>query len=158
MFTQGSSVSKRDQLDHRIEPVTIDDLREVAVFRDAPQHLSSLEFVGSEALATLRQRFIFERTWDVYPYSESSAEFRRRVINAIETIISHHAGGRIAVVCHGGVINAYVSHVVGSKFDILFRPAHTSISIVAAADGIHTLYTLNDVHHLSTVEKDFRSV
>lgn len=143
---------------HRIEPIVVADLREVAVFRDAPQHLSSLEFLGSEVLATLRHRFILERTWDVYPYSESSAEFRGRVINAIDEIIGDHAGGRIAVVCHGGVINAYVSHVVGSKFDILFRPAHTSISIVAAAQGIHTMYTMNDVHHLSTVDKDFRSV
>ena len=128
------------------------------MFRDAPQHLSSLEFVGSEALATLRQRFIFERTWDVYPYSESSAEFRGRVISAIQTIISNHAGGRVVVVCHGGVINAYVGHVIGSRFDMLFRPAHTSISIAASADGIETLYTLNDVHHLSTADRDFRSV
>lgn len=143
---------------HRVEPVAIADLREVEVFRDAPQHLSSLEFMGAEALATLRHRFMSERTWDVYPYSESSAEFRRRVINAIEAIISDHAGGRVAVVCHGGVINAYVSHVIGSRFDMLFRPAHTSISIAASADGIHTLYTLNDVHHLSTVDGDFRSV
>lgn len=143
---------------HRLEPVAITDLREVEVFRDAPQHLSSLEFIGAEALATLRHRFMSERTWDVYPYSESSSDFRLRVINAIETIIKDHAGGRVAVVCHGGVINAYISHVIGSRFDMLFRPAHTSISITASADGIHTLYTLNDVHHLSTVDGDFRSV
>jgi broad specificity phosphatase PhoE len=143
---------------HWIEPIPIGDLREIAMFRDAPQHLSSLEFMGSEALEGLRQRFILERSWDVYPCSESSAEFRRRVINAIETIIADHAGGRVAVVCHGGVINAFVSHVIGSRYDVLFRPAHTSISIVAAADGIQTLYTLNDVHHLSTDDGDFRSV
>ncbi len=143
---------------HRIEPVAVADLREIAMFRDAPQDLSSLEFMGSEALATLRHRFIVERSWDVYPYSESSAEFRQRIVNAIETTIGEHAGGRVAVVCHGGVINAYVSHVIGSKYDVLFRPAHTSISIVATADGIHTLYTLNDVHHLSTDDGDFRSV
>jgi probable phosphoglycerate mutase len=143
---------------HRVEPDVIGDLKEIEVFRDAPQHLSSLEFMGSEALATLRHRFIFERTWDVYPHSESSSDFRRRVVNAIETIISSHAGERVAVVCHGGVINAYVSHVIGSSFDVLFRPAHTSISIIAAGDGVHTLYTLNDVHHLSTGEGDFRSV
>jgi broad specificity phosphatase PhoE len=143
---------------HRIEPVVIADLREVEVFRDAPQHVSSLEFLGTEALAALRHRFMFERTWDVYPYSESSSEFRRRVINAVDTIISDHAGGRVAVVCHGGVINAYVSHVIGSRFDMLFRPAHTSISIAASADGIHTLYTLNDVHHLSSGDGDLRSV
>ena len=143
---------------HRLVPVVIPDLEEVAVFRDAPQHLSSLEFMGAEALARLRHRFIIERTWDVYPYSESSHEFRRRIYNAIETIVDRHAGGRAAVVCHGGVINAYVSQVVGSKFDMLFRPAHTSISVAAAADGIHTLYTLNDVHHLHTADGDFRSV
>jgi len=143
---------------HRVEPDIIGDLKEIEVFRDAPQHLSSLQFMGSEALATLRHRFIFERTWDVYPHSESSGDFRRRVVNAIETIISSHAGERVAVVCHGGVINAYVSHVIGSSFDVLFRPAHTSISIIVAGDGVHTLYTLNDVHHLSTGEGDFRSV
>lgn len=143
---------------HRIEPVAIADLREIAMFRDAPQHLSSLEFMGSEALAKLRHRFIFERSWDVYPYSESSSEFRQRIVGAIETIIKDHAGRRVAVVCHGGVINAYVSHVIGSTYDVLFRPAHTSISIVASADDIHTLYTLNDVHHLSTADGDFRSV
>ena len=142
----------------RVEPVAIAGLGEVAMFRDAPQHLTSLEFMGSEAMETLRQRFISERRWDVYPYSESSAEFRRRVIAAIETMISDHAGGRVAVVCHGGVINAYVSRVIGSKFDVLFRPAHASINIVGSAAGVHSLYVLNDVHHLSTADGDFRSV
>ncbi len=143
---------------HRIEPTAIADLTEIAMFRDAPQHLSSLEYLGSTALEVLRQRFIAERSWDVYPDSESSAEFRRRVVDTIDAFISDHAGRRVAVVCHGGVINAYVSHVIGSKYDVLFRPAHTSISIVAAADGVSTLYTLNDVHHLSTDDGDFRTV
>lgn len=143
---------------HETEPVAVADLREIAMFRDAPQHLSSLEFMGEEALEALRQRFIAERCWDVYPYSESSAEFRQRIIGAIETIIGDHAGRRVAIVCHGGVINAYVSHVLGSKYDVLFRPAHASISIVASSDGVHTLYTLNDVHHLSTAGGDFRTV
>ena len=32
---------------HRLVPVVIPDLEEVAVFRDAPQHLSSLKFMGA---------------------------------------------------------------------------------------------------------------
>ena len=143
---------------HRLEPVMLDDLKEVEVFRDAPPGKTSLEFIGREALAGMRHRFIYEKTWDVYPYSESSAEFRRRVINAIEGIISGHLDKRVAVVCHGGVINSYVGHVIGSKYDMLFRPAHTSVNVVAAGDGIRALYVLNDVHHLNTSEKDFRSV
>jgi len=143
---------------HRLEPVVMNDLKEIEVFRDAPQDKSSLEFLGRQALAGMRHRFIYERSWDVYPFSESSAEFRRRVMNAMEGIISSHADERIAVVSHGGVINSYVGHVAGSRFDMLFRPAHTSINIVAAGDGIRALYALNDVHHLNTVENDLRSV
>ncbi|HYM14555.1 MAG TPA: histidine phosphatase family protein [Dehalococcoidia bacterium] len=143
---------------HRLPAIATEELKEIAVFRDAPQNISSLDLMGSEVLATLRHRFIRERSWDVYPYSEPSSEFRRRVVNAIETVISSHADQRVAVVCHGGVINAYVSYVLGSTFDVLFRPAHTSISIVATGDGVHTLYTLNDVHHLSAGVADLRSV
>jgi broad specificity phosphatase PhoE len=143
---------------HRLDPVVVPDLREVEIFRGAPQHASSREFLGADALAVLRHRFIDQRTWDVYPHSEPSNDFRHRVISAIDSIISDHPAGRVAVVCHGGVINAYVSHVFRSPFDVLFRPAHTSISIVASADKIQTVYILNDVHHLSTDDGDFRTV
>lgn len=143
---------------HALDPITRAGLLEVAMFRDAPQHVSSLEYLGSQVLEELRQRFILERIWDVYPDSESSAEFRGRVIETMEGIVNDHQGKRIAVVCHGGVINAYVSHVIGSQYDVVFRPAHASVSIVASADDILTLYALNDVHHLCTSEGDLRTV
>jgi broad specificity phosphatase PhoE len=94
----------------------------------------------------------------VYPYSESSHEFRKRVINAIEGIVATHPNQRVVVACHGGVINAYVGHVIGSRYDMFFRPAHTSINIIAAAEGVRALHRLNDVQHLRTAEGDFHSV
>ena len=36
-----------------------------------------------------------------------------RVVGAIEQLIDEHRGERIAVVCHGGVINSYLAHVLG---------------------------------------------
>ncbi|MBI5290140.1 MAG: histidine phosphatase family protein [Chloroflexi bacterium] len=143
---------------HRLEPVILDDLKEVEVFRDLPPDKTPLEALGRLKLAGARQRMISEKSWDVYPFSESSTDFRKRIINAIEGIIATHPGERVAVACHGGVINAYIGHVIGSRYDMFFRPAHTSVNVVAGAEGIRALYTLNDITHLRTAEGEFHSV
>ncbi len=143
---------------HRFEPIILDDLKEVGLFRDLPSDKTPLDAIGRLQLTGTRQRMITEKSWDVYPFSESSAEFRKRIINAIEGIIALHPGERVTVACHGGVINAYIGHVIGSKFDMFFRPAHTSINVVAAAEGIRALYALNDITHLRTAEGDFHSL
>ena len=64
---------------------------------------------------------------------------------------------RVAVVCHGGVINSYMAHIIGADYDMFFRPGHTSINVAAAGGGRRVLRTLNDVHHLYTAEGDFAS-
>lgn len=143
---------------HRLEPVVIDDLQEVGVFRDIPPDKTPLDYVGRLQLIGTRARMVQEKTWDVYPFSESSYDFRKRVINAIEGIIATHPGERIAIACHGGVINAYAGHVIGSKYDMFFRPVHTSVNVVAAAEGVRALYRLNDITHLLTAEGNFDSV
>jgi broad specificity phosphatase PhoE len=143
---------------HRIEPTVIEDLREVGIFAEMPRDRTPLEFIGRLALAGARERMVTEKSWDVYPYSESSAAFRKRVVNAIEGILTSHPGERIAIACHGGVINSYVGHIIGSKYDMFFRPAHTSINVVAGGEGRRALYRLNDVHHLMTAEGSFHSL
>jgi broad specificity phosphatase PhoE len=143
---------------HRLEVTVVPDLREVEVFRDVPPEKTALDHIGRLALLGTRHRMVQEKSWDVYPFSESSHEFRKRVINAIEGIIATHANERVVIACHGGVINTYVGHVIGSRYDMFFRPAHTSINVVAAGDGIRALYRLNDYHHLVTGEGSFRSV
>lgn len=143
---------------HRLEPIVVDDLREVGIFRDVPPDKTPLEHIGRLALVGTRQRMVVEKSWDVYPFSESSYEFRKRVINAIEGIIAAHPCERVAVACHGGVINAYIGHIIGSRYDMFFRPAHTSVSVVAGAEGIRALYSLNDVRHLMTAEGSLHSV
>jgi len=143
---------------HRLEPSIVDDLREVGIFRDIPPDRIPVEYIGPAVLAGVRERMIAEKSWDVYPYTESSADFSKRVVNAIEGIIVSHPNERVVIACHGGVINAYIGHIVGSKYDMFFRPAHTSINVVAGAEGRRALYRLNDVHHLATAEGSFHSV
>lgn len=143
---------------HRLEVQVLDDLREVEVFRDIPGDRTPVEYIGRQVLAGVRQRMAEEKSWDVYPYSESSHDFNKRVVNAIEGIIMTHPGQRVVIACHGGVINAYAGRVIGSKYDMFFRPSHTSISVVAAAEGRRALYRLNDVHHLTNSEGNFHTV
>ncbi|MCC6388531.1 MAG: histidine phosphatase family protein [Dehalococcoidia bacterium] len=154
-FDTGAEIARH----HRLTPVVMDDLREVEIFRDVPADKSIGEYLGQGLLIAFRERMIRERKWDVYPYSESSFEFRKRTVNAIEAIIGLNPGKRVVIACHGGVINAYLGHIIGSPYDMFFRPAHTSISIAAAApnEGIRAVHLLNDIHHLTTAEGSFVS-
>ena len=77
-------------------------------------------------------------------------EFRAGVVDAVEAIIAAHPGEKVAAVCHGGVINAYLTHVLGipdpSGF---FYPNYTSIHRIAAArSGERSVLSLNETCHL----------
>lgn len=141
--------------EQKVEPQIVNDLREVEIFRDVPREEKPGQYIGRDLLEAARRRMLEERSWDVYPYSESSHEFRKRVVNAVESIIIANQGERIAIVCHGGVINAYFAHLIDSRSDMFFRPAHTAVSVVRAGRRRRALHSLNDVHHLSTAEGEF---
>jgi broad specificity phosphatase PhoE len=87
-------------------------------------------------------------TWDAVPDSESSKEFRQRVVASIDTIARQHAGERVLIFAHGGVINAYVAESLGLTKDFFFPAANTSISVVRVNGGQRVLYVLNDLSHL----------
>ena len=142
---------------HGLEVTVMEDLREIEVFRDIPPEQSALDFLGRSLLLGIRQRMMDEKRWDVYPYSESSFEFRKRTVNAIEAILATHPGERVVVACHGGVINAYIGHIIGVDYDMFFRPSHTAVNVVLAGHGVRALKSLNDVHHLLDDETELVS-
>ena len=78
--------------------------------------------------------------------------FREVVVGAVERVIAAHPGGRVAVVCHGGVVNAYASHVLGISSALFFNPGYTSVSrILAARSGERSILSLNETGHLRGV-------
>ncbi len=82
---------------------------------------------------------------------ESEEDFRDRIVTTIEKIIADHGGQRVAVVCHGGVINGYLSHILGMDTFVrgFFYPNYTSINRVAAASsGERSVVTINETSHL----------
>jgi probable phosphoglycerate mutase len=75
--------------------------------------------------------------------------FRRTVVDALERIIDAHAGRRVAVFCHGGVVNAWAAHVLGLEATLFFQPGYTSVSrFLAAGSGERSVATLNETSHL----------
>jgi probable phosphoglycerate mutase len=77
-------------------------------------------------------------------------EFQRRVVPAVEELIERFPGQRVVVVTHGGVLNVYLAHVVGTDRLLWFHPEYTSISrVVAARSGQRSIATLNETAHLT---------
>lgn len=88
--------------------------------------------------------------WDTVGSDESSKGFRKRVVDAVDSIVERHIGQRVIVFCHGGVINAYAAEVLGLEREFFFPTANTSITIVRANPEKRVLYVLNDIAHLHT--------
>mgnify|MGYP001390939057 FL=1 len=112
----------------------------------------SSDYIPTEELKAAndpRYHAMLAGEWDTD--EESSTEFRSRVVRSIEELIDAHPAERIAVVCHGGVINSYLSHVLGlvSPGGGFFYPNYTSINRIAAArGGTRTVVTVNETSHL----------
>ena len=81
---------------------------------------------------------------------ETEEEFIGRIVSSVEQIIANHASQRVAIVSHGGVINAYICHVLGlANQRGFFYPNYTSIHRIAAAgSGERSIVTLNETSHL----------
>jgi broad specificity phosphatase PhoE len=144
----GRAVAER----HGRTPVVRAALREIGVFRDLPADRPITESLDEDVLRRARERMLTELRWDAYPASETSTQFRTRIGAAVERIIAAHTGGRVVVACHGGVINAYVAQMIGAVRDMLFRVAHTGITVLLAHESRRVLVTANDTGHLVGTE------
>jgi probable phosphoglycerate mutase len=75
-------------------------------------------------------------------------QFRETVVETVDAIAEAHRGERVAVVCHGGVINAYLSRLLQLPGTMFFEPAYTSVSRVLVGGTHKQLQSLNETPHL----------
>ncbi len=78
------------------------------------------------------------------------AVFQAGVVEAVNDIVKKNSRRRVAVVCHGGVINTYMAHVLGIGSPVgFFYPEYTSLHrVMAASTGERSVRSLNEVSHL----------
>ena len=87
------------------------------------------------------------------PNAEPVPEFRRRVVDAVEEIVTAHPDGDVWIVCHGGVINAYIGWILGVEDqEMFFLPANASINTVKVDGDRRTMWFLGDDTHYTSPE------
>jgi len=136
----------------------------VAVSKDLPMtHIADLDEIRFDKAASevpasgngrmpngdVIGRLMNTMSWSSIPGLEPVRQFRHRTIQALEAIVAGHTGERVAIVCHGGVINAYLTMLLDIRRDLFFLPDYTSISVVRVLRDRYAVQRLNDATHLS---------
>lgn len=86
--------------------------------------------------------------WDGIPGGERDDEVRARFAAVVDALAEQHRGGTIAVVAHGGVIGAYLAHLLGTHRSMWLTVENTSITHVRIGPLGATVVAANDCHHL----------
>ena len=122
----------------------LDDLREWDT--DVSQPYTPPEQIGTgdpRAAALAEGRYE-----DFVPDLDRDA-FRARARRAMDTVFDAHPGGRVAVVCHGGITNTYLATVLGLPTMFWFHPGYTSVSRVRRMPGGRVvLHSVNETAHM----------
>ncbi len=80
--------------------------------------------------------------------------FRATVVEALERVVDAHRGARVAVVCHGGVVNAWAGHVLGVVDPFFLDVTYTGVSrFLAASSGERSVMSLNETAHLREIRR-----
>ena len=84
-----------------------------------------------------------------YASQTDFAAFVSTVTTGLQQLIDANAGRRIAVFCHGGVINSWATHILGMTPRLFLDAGYASVSrFLAASSGEHSISSLNEVAHL----------
>lgn len=145
-------LAQRQGLEVLIEP-EIREIRLGQVGNGLPKGVSPDEYATAlrARLDEIVRRVAATGYWSSIAGSEPSAEFRARVAAAIDGLAARHAGQRVALFSHGGVINAYLAITLGLERDFFFPAVNTSISVVRVKGDRRVLLGLNDICHLRDV-------
>ncbi len=122
-----------------LDPVVADDLAEF------DRGMAYLHFEDASA-GSPYERYL---QGDLSPWGITATAFLEQVSGAFRRIIAENPGGKVLVVSHGGVQNAYLCSVLGLPGLHFHNPSYLSISRVQASrSGITTLVSLNETAHL----------
>ncbi|WGS49349.1 histidine phosphatase family protein [Paraburkholderia sp. D15] len=90
------------------------------------------------------------------PGGESQRELYHRVLHAIEPLVAAHAGGRIAVVAHGGVLDCVRRFACDLSLDAPrdYALLNTSVNAVDFDNGRAKVVSWADVSHLDAPSED----
>ncbi len=80
---------------------------------------------------------------------ESTTDMSKRVIVALEEVVSAHAGQTVAIVAHGGVNRIILCHVLGMPLEHIFRieQDNAAVNVIEFWDNYPVVKLINGVFH-----------
>lgn len=137
-----------------LEPVVLDDLREVDLWGTLPQDQPLRDSLTDDEVRAIYRNAQRTQRWDAYIYGEPMHEFRTRVTKTIEGLIEAHPGERVVVACHGGVIGTYLAQLWGATVDQPCHVHHTSLTTVRALGAHRRVVAVNDFAHVLDFQQE----
>ncbi len=121
-----------------LKPVVDDGIQEF--------NANDREYIPMEELKTDKGAM---EAWIANDRLNPRTDFHATVWTSVESIVAKHRGHRVAMVCHGGVINSVASRVLGLDGAMFFSPDYSSINrFMFSSRGHMTVLSLNDIGHL----------
>jgi len=129
-------------------PLTVvDDLRELSLGEWEGRTVEEIRALPGDPYA----RWVRDPVGCVPPGGEPLAAVQTRVLRVVEEIAAAHPNGDdVLVVCHGGVISAYLAHCLGLPLGSIWRLTLSNGSLTAVAPP--RVLSVNDTAHLSGVD------
>ena len=126
-----------------LEPTVRDGLSEFD--RDSPA------YVPMEVLKETDRERWDELATGSFGDAERTAHFIATVNDAVDRIVADHRSQRVALACHGGVVNAYLARCLGFDADtfLKFDVDYTSVTrVFASSHGHRSVLSVNERTHL----------
>ena len=121
--------------------------------------ISEFDAAASEYLPLEELKRTDPEGWRAFVAGGYSSEvdfeaFVAEVVCGLQHLIDQNPGRRIAVFCHGGVINSWATHVLGIEPRLFLDAHYASVSrFVAASTGQRSIASLNEAAHLRPMNR-----
>jgi broad specificity phosphatase PhoE len=129
-----------------IDPVAVEDMGEVFIGDWEGMRFEDIVSQDEDLARRFREQ---EAMFSMAPQGESGQQLRSRVVPAVEAALAGVIDGTVLILSHGGVINAYLGHVMAIPHDMFFLPDNASINTVQVEGERRDVRFLNDVRHLT---------
>ena len=133
--------------DHGVPLTLLDDLRELSLGEWEGRTVDEIRALPGDPYTC----WVRDPVAGCPPGGEPLHRVQERVVRAIEAIAAAHPNGAdVLVVCHGGVISAYLAHCLGLGLSSIWRMSVSNCSLTRVVPP--RVLSMNDIGHLAGIE------